>query len=147
MRFIHSLNRCCAHLIAFAMAFLELLLRCFRRRKPASEQSRPLYASDDLAACERCTDATSETSQTPCISKQPAGPSDAVTKVENTLRSSVEAYQPQPVGLASADNGAGPLTPQVSCLPKPFTPQLSLCALHAIFAGDKVLSKHTCHRR
>ena len=131
MRFTHKLTRCCVHLLAFAMALLELLLRCFRRRKPpASEQHRPLYASDDLAASERYTDAIRDSSQTPRISTRPAAyPVAEALEFENTLRSSAEAYQPQFVGLATADSDAGPLTPQVACLPGRFIPHFELACL------------------
>ncbi len=35
------------HVLAFVMAILEFLLRCFRRRSPRSEQSRPLCTEED----------------------------------------------------------------------------------------------------
>ena len=37
------------HAAAFAMALLEFLLRCFRRRSPASDQKRPLCTEEDSA--------------------------------------------------------------------------------------------------
>ncbi len=35
------------HVLAFVMAILEFLLRCFRRRSPRSEQTRPLCTEED----------------------------------------------------------------------------------------------------
>ena len=35
------------HAAAHAMAILEFLLRCFRRRSPASDQKRPLCTEED----------------------------------------------------------------------------------------------------
>lgn len=44
------------HLLAFAMAVLEFLLNCFRRRKPSSEQSRPLCTEEDSTQSENPSD-------------------------------------------------------------------------------------------
>ena len=35
------------HVLAFVMAILEFLLRCFRRGSPRSEQTRPLCTEED----------------------------------------------------------------------------------------------------
>ena len=35
------------HVLAFVMAILEFLLRCFRRRSPRSEQTQPLCTEED----------------------------------------------------------------------------------------------------
>lgn len=44
-----SLTDLLTHGVASVMAILEYLLRCFRRRSPASDQNRPLCTEDDSA--------------------------------------------------------------------------------------------------
>lgn len=49
-RLMHSsLLELLFHGVAFVMAILEFLLRCFRRRAPTSEQKRPLCTEEDSA--------------------------------------------------------------------------------------------------
>ena len=44
-----SLTDLLTHGVASVMAILEYLLRCFRRRSPASDQKRPLCTDNDSA--------------------------------------------------------------------------------------------------
>ena len=55
------------HGAAFAMALLEFLLRCFRRRSPASDQKRPLCTEEDSAQDDSRAD-------TQLITEQPVHP-------------------------------------------------------------------------
>ena len=55
------------HAAAFAMALLEFLLRCFRRRSPASDQKRPLCTEEDSAPDDSAAD-------TQLITEQPVHP-------------------------------------------------------------------------
>ena len=51
------------HAAAFAMALLEFLLRCFRRRSPASDQKRPLCSEEDSAQDDSTADSQLITEQ------------------------------------------------------------------------------------
>ena len=51
------------HAAAFAMALLEFLLRCFRRKSPASDQKRPLCTEEDSTQDDSTDDAQLITEQ------------------------------------------------------------------------------------
>lgn len=89
------------HVLAFNMALLELLLRCFRKRKPPSEQNRPLVLSAETSgervSSDQHVDAIEYVPQTPSGTTKP---SDLEVEPEPTSQEPVltESKQSPTVG-------------------------------------------------
>lgn len=75
------------HGVAFGMAILEFLLRCFKRRSPVSEQRRPLCTEEDSTGGDHTTEEQLNTPvQTEELDQQPASSAaDAVTSYDIVL--------------------------------------------------------------
>ena len=98
------------HVLAFMAALVELLLRCFRRRKPPSEQDRPLVlsaeTSGERSSSDQHVDAVQYLPQTPPGTAKPSDleeePTPQVPALTEQQRSSTNGNQ-----LAHKQNTVG----------------------------------------
>ena len=118
MRFGHIVITAVIHVAAFEMALLEILLRCFRRRKqPSSEQDRPLVesrdASEEHPASNQFVDATEQLPLTPTNSERPAtlalepAPQPVAIEPQHTIVEHPDEKE------TATSRVTAPLTPQV----------------------------------
>ncbi len=146
------------HFLAFVMAILEFLLNCFRRRRPSSEQSRPLCTEEDSAQPEITSDLpsvvhtqTEDTHQTPATpTKDPvrtfAGPSAQHDSPPQQLKLGQDS------SFGFAEMIPGGFTPQVSNLiayerkqPGQVSQILLSCTVESVFlqSGHRSSESHS----
>lgn len=104
----------CLHILAFNMALLEFLLKCFRRKPAQSEQDRPLVQSADSSgeetAPENFAEPAAPVPPTPTVDTSDLGPKPAIQVL---LPASAVLDQDQNQQSPDAVEVAAPATPQV----------------------------------